>query len=423
MKLSGCYTDILRLPGLKLIFSGFLLFGLVSSAIAQDTGDVKQVTSSNLADTLAADTTRVVEVAPLDISSDRGLYIVTPDKEMQLRILGSVRYLVVFDEQDLISKNGFSTYEIPTGDENKSFPNYYNGLDQTRLGFEITRRTLKGDIFIRLETDFAGENGFRIRHAYGQFGKFLFGQTWSLFSHVNSLPATVAFSGPTSSTVTRTPQLRFMARDAIGSMNLAVGLEYIIPSLGIPDSVSSFQLIPDLTLRLDNSTSWGSYQFSAIIPVLSGRNSQEDLVLKTGWGVSASAVLNSWKQGKWYFQGVIGEAITRYLNDLSDHALDVVLDPDGRIRAPLTTGFYVTYEHNWKDALYSNLGYGWIHMEKYSFQPEATYLKGHSLRMNTFWDITDGATIGMEGIWGNRLDIGKQTGHALRLNILFYYDF
>ncbi|MBN3520670.1 hypothetical protein JYB62_11735 [Algoriphagus lutimaris] len=377
------------------------------------------------ADSIQRDSTRIQETAPLDIADDRGLYIRTADGKIQLRILGSVRYLGVFDLLNLSSKNSFRTDEIPTGALNKAFPNYYNGLDQTRLGFEVTRKTEMGDVFIRLETDFAGENGFRIRHAYGQFGQFLFGQTWSLFSHVNALPAMVDFAGPTGSNVTRTPQARYSVPKTFLGANLAVGLEYIIPNLALPDSVTSqtFQLFPDITSRLDKIYPWGSVQLSGIIPMLSGRSPSGRLILKPGWGISGSTVIDSWKNGKWYFQGVIGQAITRYFNDLDGIGSDFVIEPGVKIRSPLSLGLYGTYEHNWRKNIYSNFTAGLLQIETYEFTLDNAYKNGYSFRVNTFWDLAEGAKVGGEAIWGKRQDNDRQKGNALRLNILFYYDF
>ena len=332
---------------LKQVFLGisFFIFSFHLCIAQEEDANQKTIMGVQAADTLKSDTTKVVEVAALDIAQSRGLFIVTPDKKMQMRILGSVRYLVVFDQINLPSKNGFNTYEIPTGELNVAIPNYFNGLDQTRLGFEVTRRTDNGDIFIRLETDFAGTNGFRIRHAYGQYNKFLFGQTWSLFSHVNASAAMVDFAGPTGSVVTRNPQIRFSQANLFNGYDVSVGMEYIIPNLALPDSigVKTFQLIPALSVRLDKVFSWGSYQVSGIIPTVSGRDRDDNLVLKPGWGVSSSVVINSWKKGKWYLQGVLGREITRYFTDLGSNGLDLVISPEGEVRAPLAYGYYATY--------------------------------------------------------------------------------
>ncbi|NJN26362.1 MAG: hypothetical protein HC819_10475 [Cyclobacteriaceae bacterium] len=394
--------------------------------IAQDIDlSQKKILGVQAADTLKTDTAKVVEVAALDIAQNRGLFIVTPDKKMQMRILGSVRYLVVFDQMNLTSKDAFNTYEIPTGDLSVAIPNYYNGLDQTRLGFEVTRRSDNGDIFIRLETDFAGANGFRIRHAYGQYKNFLLGQTWSLFSHVNAASAMVDFAGPTGSVVTRNPQIRYSKSNIFAGHDLSLGMEYIIPNLEIPDSIgaNTFQLIPALSARLDKVYLWGSFQLSGILPTVSGRDREGNLVLKPGWGVSSSVVINSWQKGKWYFQGVMGREITRYFNDLGSNGLDILISPEGDVLAPLAYGYYATYEHYWKENLYSNFTYGLVHIEKYAFTEENTFLEGYTLRCNTFWDIAEGARVGAEAIWGKRIDKSNINGGALRGNLLFYYDF
>ena len=331
----------------------------ISIAQGNKSDQVNKIMSLNVGDTIHSDTTKIIEDAPLDIGQDRGLFIVTPDQKMQLRILGSVRYLAVYDNANFKDKNSFNSFFIPTPATGDKIPNYYNGLSQTRLGFEITRSTEKGNVLIRLETDFAGANGFRIRHAYGQINRVLLGQTWSLFSHVSALPSTVDFAGPTGSIVTKTPQIRYSAPKLIGETNFAFALEYLPPDLNIPDSlhIEAFQLIPNITVRADRSFSWGSAQVSGILPVLSGIY-KDQLELIPGWGISASCVVNVWAKGKWYIQGVGGKAISKYFTDLAGNGFDIQFPPDGGNTSPLTYGFYATYEHRWLSMLYSNFTYG-----------------------------------------------------------------
>lgn len=380
--------------------------------------------SLHAGDTIQTDTLKVIEDAPLDIGQNRGLFIVTPDQKMQLRILGSVRYLAVYDNVNFIDKNSYNTFFIPTPSTGDRIPNYYNGLSQTRLGFEITRRTGKENVFVRLETDFAGANGFRIRHAYGQINRLLLGQTWSLFSHITALPSTVDFAGPTGSTHSRTPQIRYSAPKLFGETNFAFGLEYLPPDLSIPDSlqIDAFQLIPNITVRADRSFRWGSAQLSGILPVLSGIYDNQ-LALIPGWGISASTVVNSWAKGKWYVQGVVGKAISKYFNDMAGNGFDIQFPPSGGTTSPLTYGFYATYEHHWSTMLYSNFTYGMCSLQEETFTPATIYATGRTFRVNTFWNITDGAKAGGELIWGNRENKNSVYGNATRVNFLFYYDF
>ena len=95
--------------------------------------------NSKALDSLNSDPNKIIEDAALDIGQNRGLFIVTPDGKMQMRILGSVRYLIVYDEFELTTKSSFYTTEIPTGDEKKGPANYYNELSQSRFFRTIYR--------------------------------------------------------------------------------------------------------------------------------------------------------------------------------------------------------------------------------------------------------------------------------------------
>ncbi len=406
----------------------FLVLFLVSTnSYGQQSDSTRTFIGSNVdLDSLLTDTTKIIEDAALDIGQNRGLFIVTPGGEMQLRILGSVRYLVVYDDTNMERKNSFNTYDIPVGELSQRLPNYYNGLQQSRLGFEITRKTDKGNVFIRLETDFAGPNGFRIRHAYGQYQNFLFGQTWSLFSQVSFLPATVGFAGPTGSISVRSPQIRYTAKDLIPASTVSLGLEYFKPDFNLPDSVyaESFQLIPDITGRIQTKVRWGSVQLSAIVPILTARTEEGTYVARLGWGLSFATVIDTWAGGKWYLQAGGGQAINRYYHDLSGQGLDLLFDTQSdKSHLPFTFGSYATYEHHWSEALYSNFTYSVLHLQKEPFMPEDTYYRGDNFRFNTFWNIVEGARVGAELIYASRKNKDNSRGTAARLNLLFYYDF
>ncbi len=201
---------------------------------SQDT--TKAVINMNKSsEVMTEDTVVKQEVSPLDISKNRGLFIVTPNGKMQLRILGSVRFSAFYDVVELVTKNTFNTFYIPTGKNNYKIANFHNSLNQTRVGFEVTRLTHNNHtVFIRIETDFSGPGGrYRIRHAYGQYGGFLMGQTWSLFSNVSDLPVTVDKNGPTGSISPLHPQIRY-GRD-YKNFNWAVALEYLLPDLYLPE--------------------------------------------------------------------------------------------------------------------------------------------------------------------------------------------
>ncbi len=417
----------------KHIILGSLLIAMIGLFFGVDvaSGQMIDATRASISaegrpDSLQRDSTKIIEDAALDIGQDRGLFIVTPDQRMQLRILGSVRYLLVYDNTDLLSKNSLVSYQIEVGDQAQRIPIYYNGLSQSRLGFEVTRKTDKGNVFIRLETDFAGVQGFRIRHAYGQYRQLLFGQTWSLFSHITSLPATAGFGGPAGSISVRTPQIRYTSRKVLRGSILSLGLEYFSPDIFIPDSITakSFPAVPDITARIEKSLNWGSFQLSGILPILSGRSEEGSLVFRPGWGVSFSAVIDSWVGGKWYLNASGGQAITRFFNDLSGQGLDVIYNSETQdAYLPYTYGGFITYEHHWTTRLFSNFTYGLLVFHKEDFTPDDTYYQGNNFRLNTFWSIVEGSRLGFEYIHALRKNKNAAIGTTTRFNLLFYYDF
>jgi hypothetical protein len=58
-----------------------------------------------------------------------------------------------------------------------------------------------------------------------------------------------------------------------------------------------------------------------------------------------------------------------------------------------------------------------------SFTSDNMFHLGYAFTFNTFWNVVEGAKIGGELIWGQRVDKNITIGDASRINFLFYYDF
>lgn len=416
--------------GVILILLYLLVFQLQNAQSQNHSSEKNSIVwsskNSMSADTSLFDSTRVYEKAPLDIPKDRGLMIIANGGKLKMHILGSIRYLMVYDNKKLDYKNTYNTAEIPTRESNKRFPNYYNGLDQTRLAFEVTRKTKKGNVFARLEMDFAGSNGFRIRHAYGQYRNLLCGQTWSLLSQVESRPTVIDNVGPTGAILARNPQIRYSKKNILEKTTLSIALEYLIPQFMQADSssIQASHLVPDVTARIDIKLEKAMFQLTGILPVLTGEDMDENIVMKIGWGFSFSTKIQSWENGKWYLQIAGGRGVTRYFHDLKTAGYDALINPsNSEAYLPLSLGGYITYEHHWSPKLFSNLSYGFSQLEDPYFASEDTYRLGNSIYFHHFYDIVEGARTGIGYDYGLRHDKGGETGNASRINVLFYYDF
>ena len=420
-------VGVLKYHSLLLVLSVLLLpgVGLSQETAKQDTGKVT-LSYHKPDEAIMPDSARSKrETSLTDIGDDRGLYILAPKQKMQLRILGSVRFSALFDDVELPSKNTFNTFEIPSGAKNIKNTNYYNTLSLSRLGFEVTRKTKVGDIFIRLETDFAGPNNtFRIRHAYGEINHLLFGQTYSLFSNVAAMPATVDINGPTGSVSLRTPQIRYTG-NLTSKAKGYLALEYSLPDLAYVDSVniSSVQKLPDLTGRIDYKVKWGIFQLSGIATVISMKDST-DVTNSMGVGGSVSGKFFLSPDDALLWQGTCGRAISHYISIFDGKEQDMIYNPGTRkYQALFSVGGFLSYQREWLPTLSTFVSFGIAAIANKNYQPDEAFNHSYSASIDVFWEAIEGARLGFEYVLGSRIDKGGSTGYANRIWFLVYYDF
>ncbi len=98
----------------------------------------------------------------------------------------------------------------------------------TRFGFTAAGDTALGPLTARLEGDFNGtNNNFRIRHAYGEVGSILAGQTWSLWNDGHPYISYWDWNGDALSpgnNIARRLQLRY-SFEPVPGMKAAVAVE------------------------------------------------------------------------------------------------------------------------------------------------------------------------------------------------------
>ena len=406
---------------------GFLFSSKFVSSQEQDSTK-SNISSTGPKEEFAVDTIVKHEESPLDISKDRGLFIHDAEGKMQLRILGSIRFSALYDWVEMPLQHTFNTYYIPTGEDNKKSPNYYNSLRMTRIGFEVTRKVEGTNVFMRLETDFNGNNGqFRIRHAYGQVGRFLVGQTWSLLSNVSAMPVTVDGKGATGSVRLRTPQLRYQGKFKDGSI-WAAALEYSQNELEQIETdsagINTVQVIPDFTFRLHREVNWGEWQLAAIATSISTKDEVNDISTQFGYGATLSGSLKIKKEHKLLYQLTGGKSISHYISTFSPTGRDMVYNPfEEKYESLYAYSGFVSYGFDWKNNVTACVTFGSANQVNKSFQPGSAFRNSISLSFDAFWEIIEGARIGLEYAYGQRWDKDGSTGNASRIWALFYYDF
>ncbi len=93
------------------------------------------------------------------------------------------------------------------------------------------------DLELFLEGDFYGTgNAFRVRHAYGQYGVVLAGQTWTTVMDERNIPPTIDFETPLAAPFVRQGLLRITTGLSQRS-DLAFAVEESDPQILIPPGV------------------------------------------------------------------------------------------------------------------------------------------------------------------------------------------
>jgi len=367
-----------------------------------------------------------IDVSPLDIEQGRGIFILSADRMLQLRILGSIRTSINYTDQDMPDHQTFNPYEIPTTVNTRS-PNYFAGLQQTRLGIEVTRRTKsKGDVFIRFEGDFKNSsNTLRIRHAYGQIGRVLVGQTWSLMNNVNYQPAIVSLDGPACGSGLRTPQIRY-SKSINQNMSWAAAVEYSIPDLDVPDSinVTLLQVIPNFSGRYSYYKKGISFRVSVVITRISGKTFTDDISYAFGYAGSFAGSMKLKKNNELFFGLFLGKATSHFMDLFNGKSQDMAYNQfSNKFEALDSYAGYIAYEKSLPKNLSTSITFGIAAITNKDFQPEEDYSYSYNALLNLFWQPVKGARVGIEFANGQRFDIGSYRGIANRLSILIYYDF
>ncbi|MCL4806902.1 MAG: porin [Thermoanaerobaculia bacterium] len=365
-----------------------------------------------------------------------------PGSPAAIKFGGSVWVSAVSTQDALGSDDRFLTWTIPVaGDPGaEKGPRTSFWANPSSLNFDV-RTKGPGDTTIRafIEGDFAGSsNGFRLRHAYVQFGRLLAGQTWSTFSDPDADPGDIDFEGVNAENVQRQAQFRYTRRLSTAVL-LAGSLEYPNSSLTDVDGtiVRGVNQAPDLILRGTFTPSKRTrLQGAAVLRSIRGESASRanEIDQKTGWGLSASGTLTElpWdRDDSFTFQLNGGSGIARFINDLnSAGGQDGAFDPaTGELELLSHWGWYGSYLHRWRGmprnpgALRSSLVWGAVHVENLGFQPANAYRRTNRLGLNLVWTPVPSGELGIQYIWGQRVNKDGTSGDASQLQVRARYVF
>jgi hypothetical protein len=280
-----------------------------------------------------------------------------------------------------------------------------------------------------------GQTTIRLRHAYGEWGAILAGQTNSLFMDGDLFPNTLDYWGPCGMVFLRTPQIRW--QPVRGDTYFAVAIEHatgdidpgrlreVDPDLG--DQVRPTELAPDVTAQFRLNGDWGHLQVSGIGRYLGwesiGTEDNEPNDHLFGWGVDVGTNFKFGERDRLILGVVYGHGIASYMNDGGTDvgAAGEVGDLTGEA-VPLF-GVVGYYDHYWSKEWSSAIGYSRTQVENTDAQADDAFHIGQYASANLLFSPNDHFLTGAEFLWGRRDDNGGSAGDDYRVQISVKYSF
>ena len=217
---------------------------------------------------------------------------------------------------DVLRTSKLPSYENEYGTDG----NAYFSVRQTRFGVKSSTQTALGELKTIFEFELfgtgvdAGQTTFRLRHAYGELGKFGVGQYWSPFMDIDVFPNTLEYWGPAGMVFFRNVQIRYMPIQ--GDTRLTFALERPGASadqgeyadrIELDNVKARFQL-PDFSAEYRYGKKWGYVELAGIVRKIAWEDQNASPVYdisdsKIGWGLNLSTNINI--NSSYNFQGTI----------------------------------------------------------------------------------------------------------------------
>ncbi len=321
---------------------------------------------------------------------------------------------------------------------------FFSGVRQSRLGFKTSTPTEKGDLTTIFEFELfgtgadAGQTTFRLRHAYGELGKFGAGQTWSPFMDIGVFPNSLEYWGPNAMVFFRNVQLRYMPIQGDTRMTIALERPGASADRGVyGDRVELADIqprfsVPDLSAEYHRATGFGYVELAGIVRRIQWDDMLDDAYDLsgdlTGWGLNLSSNVNLGTANTLRMQVVYGEGVQNYMNDAP---VDVgiqnnpgnTIQPIEGVALPLT-GVVAFLDHNWNAKYSTAIGYSYLSIDNSDGQADDAFHIGHYALVNLLYTPVPNVMFGLEGQYGKRENFNDGfTSDDFRVQFSAKYNF
>jgi hypothetical protein len=346
-----------------------------------------------------------------------------PSDETIFTFYGFGRTVFVWDDQNMGRSDLFVPANIQVGATKN--PQFFIGAKQTRLGLDVKHTVGEDVVTVKLEGDFHNDasdaNGlFRMRHAYVNYRFVLIGMTWSNFFDEEVNPVTVDFEGPNSSTLSRTPQVRF---STFKSRNvLSLSFENPVEAVTVGGSITVLpERFPDIVGAYRVNGDFGFVKLAALYKEI---RYQSDMARSLpGYGLTLMTSIKAGEKDKLRFQGVMGTGVAKYIQGASGLNYDAIYNGTPTLETLQMRGSNISYQHFWTDHAHSSVTAGWLGVEDNANLAGTAYQSGYYGSVNFLWDAVKNLTLGGEFLAGERINVDKEKSAAFRVQMNATYKF
>ncbi len=286
--------------------------------------------------------------------------------------------------------------------------------ETSRIGFASSTPTAAGPFKTTVEADFYSYSAdnrkrIRLRHAYGEYGGWLIGQTWSTFMDVDNLPETIDFTGSVGAPFSRRTLARYGFGDAQTGVRVTLAAEDPADQFGGP---SANERLPQLVARFDRSFARGAINLRLLT-----HEKRSTTQTRRGYGI---AIGGNYQPSP---QHLFTAQLTRVDGDIDQlygsNGYAIAIDT-GAISFDRNTGLVLGYAHFFNDKLRANASFG------YNNGNSAQTINNRTLRetfFNLIYSPIKNIDLGGEWVYGKRERFDGQAGTLSRLGLMARYSF
>ena len=358
------------------------------------------------------------------------------NNKFSLALGGSISLRAGYDFLGSVDNIDFVPYDIPV-------PGNYDTKQKLMMDASTSRLFVKaiantralGRVVVFVDTDFRGgsENSYtpRIRSAYVSFLGFTFGRDVTTFCDLAAAPMTIDFQGPNAYNFRFATMVRYEVTFARDHLTFGVAAEMPRVSGTYGDNFATLkQRVPDFPAYFQYA--WGPNRESHIrasgvvrnMYLHNARTGNNTSLL--GWGAQFSGTIKVCNWFRLFMNGVYGEGITPYIQDLTGSGLDFTPNPQNpaKIQTMPMWGWQAAGQINLSQRLFVSGGYSNVNVERnHGYYSEDEYKFGQYIFGNIFYSLTPRCRIAAEYLYGTRKNMSNERNHANRVNVMVQYNF